>query len=224
MTGKQPHEPAFCGAKKKNNGICQAPAGRGTDHVGEGKCKHHGGASKGAPRGNKNALRTGQYESILLDALEDDERELYDQVDTGTLALVEEELRITTIRERRMLQRIAQLREVAGGLTLVEESHETIAGGEGGDIPDRILSKLDSDEVDELTAACGGGVTKTKQKRAGTLGQIQSIETALTAVQGHKAKLIDLKHKLETQGSLNPGDDADFDGSLWEGISDGDGS
>ena len=34
-----------CGAKTKQGGLCRRPAGAGTDHVGEGRCKHHGGAS-----------------------------------------------------------------------------------------------------------------------------------------------------------------------------------
>ncbi len=36
----------FCGAKTKSSGKpCQRPAGWGTDHVGIGKCKLHGGAT-----------------------------------------------------------------------------------------------------------------------------------------------------------------------------------
>lgn len=36
-------------------GYCNATAGKGTDHLGEGRCKYHGGASTGAPKGNQNA-------------------------------------------------------------------------------------------------------------------------------------------------------------------------
>ena len=40
----------LCGAKTrhnhdKNGGFCQLPAGFGTDHPGEGRCKYHGGAT-----------------------------------------------------------------------------------------------------------------------------------------------------------------------------------
>jgi hypothetical protein len=34
-----------CGAKTRGHSTCQQPAGWGTDHVGVGKCKLHGGAS-----------------------------------------------------------------------------------------------------------------------------------------------------------------------------------
>lgn len=37
-----------CGAKTRAGSPCRLPAGWGTDHVGEGRCKLHGGAS---PRG-----------------------------------------------------------------------------------------------------------------------------------------------------------------------------
>lgn len=39
---------AVCGAKNRSGEPCQRPAGWGTDHVGEGRCKLHGGLT---PRG-----------------------------------------------------------------------------------------------------------------------------------------------------------------------------
>lgn len=52
----------YCGAKTRGGGKCQRPAGWGTSHVGEGKCKLHGGASNGRP------IVTGRY-SIKRTAL-----------------------------------------------------------------------------------------------------------------------------------------------------------
>lgn len=34
-----------CGAKTRSGGECKRPAGTGTDHVGIGRCKHHGGST-----------------------------------------------------------------------------------------------------------------------------------------------------------------------------------
>lgn len=56
----------YCNAKKTERnddgkkvfrGYCQAVAGKGTDHLGDGRCKYHGGAIEGAgaPKGNQNA-------------------------------------------------------------------------------------------------------------------------------------------------------------------------
>lgn len=36
----------LCGAKKKSGKRCRAFAGQGTDHLGIGKCKHHGGSTR----------------------------------------------------------------------------------------------------------------------------------------------------------------------------------
>lgn len=41
-----------CGAKKKDGGQCKRPAGAGTEHVGVGQCRHHGGST---PNANQNA-------------------------------------------------------------------------------------------------------------------------------------------------------------------------
>ena len=46
-----------CGAKTCSGGSCRSPAVRGKK-----RCRMHGGAAgSGAPRGNKNALKTGFY-------------------------------------------------------------------------------------------------------------------------------------------------------------------
>jgi hypothetical protein len=37
----------YCGAKKRNGEPCRQRAGRGTDHPGIGRCKHHGGSTPG---------------------------------------------------------------------------------------------------------------------------------------------------------------------------------
>lgn len=51
---------SICGATKRDGseGPCGLPAGWGTDHVGEGRCKLHGG-NAGAPSGNQNAAKHG---------------------------------------------------------------------------------------------------------------------------------------------------------------------
>jgi hypothetical protein len=46
---------ALYGEKTKNGLPCKAPA------MTNGKCRWHGGRNRGAPRGNKNALKHGYY-------------------------------------------------------------------------------------------------------------------------------------------------------------------
>lgn len=171
-----------CGAKTRAGTPCKRPAGWGTNHVGTGRCKLHGGRSPGVP-GNKNALKTGQYESIFYDVLDDDERDIYAQMQVDLVAQLDEEIRIITIRERRMMQRIARLKEVE--MTIVEESEQT----EGEE-----LRPVDEDHGNAVVVVTH---KTTTAKRRGTLGQIQHIEEALTRVQAQKARLLELKHRIE---------------------------
>lgn len=53
-----------CGAQKRDEteDTCQLPAGWGTDHVGQGRCKFHGGASP---------VKHGRYSKIERDEISD---------------------------------------------------------------------------------------------------------------------------------------------------------
>jgi hypothetical protein len=46
LTSEERSDYPLCGARKKNGTYCRAFAGQGTDHLGIGKCKFHGGATK----------------------------------------------------------------------------------------------------------------------------------------------------------------------------------
>lgn len=85
-----------CGAKTRNGQKCQYTAGHGTDHPGTGKCRLHGGASKGAPKGNKNAQKHGIYSRLFTSEEMDAAKEMQ-----GSL---ENELAITRLQLFRLLQ------------------------------------------------------------------------------------------------------------------------
>jgi hypothetical protein len=51
------HQSPRCGAKTRNGTPCRSPAVRG-----KRRCRMHGGAKgSGAPKGNQNAYKTGDY-------------------------------------------------------------------------------------------------------------------------------------------------------------------
>lgn len=158
----------ICGAKTRKGTPCLRPAGWGTNHPGTGRCKLHGGCSTGPKdqRGNKNAVKTGEYETIWFDTLDEEERELFHQINLDKIKQLDNGIKLIEIRERRMLKRIQKLKE---------KDFTVISRKEG-------LER---------------GKATSLEESQGTLGQIQAIEEALTRVQAHKAKLIDLKHKLE---------------------------
>ena len=59
---------------------------------------------------NKNAVTTGEFESIFFDTLEDDEIKLVDSIELEKRNLLIHEIQLLTVRERRMLKRIADLK------------------------------------------------------------------------------------------------------------------
>lgn len=59
---------------------------------------------------NKNAVTTGEFESIFFDTLEDDEIKLINNIEIEKRNLLTQEIQLLTVRERRMLKRIANLK------------------------------------------------------------------------------------------------------------------
>ena len=69
---------------------------------------NHGGA---APEGNKNAVTTGEFETLLFDCLDPEEKQLAAAVPNDKEQLLFQEIQLLTVREWRMLKRIENLRQ-----------------------------------------------------------------------------------------------------------------
>lgn len=110
-----------CGAKTRSGGTCQYQAGHGTDHPGKGKCRLHGGASKGAPKGNKNAVKHGIYSRLFSD----DEMSAAKEMQGS----VENELAIARLQLFRLLQEQKRL----GDAPLLDKVEEKTIVQEDGD-------------------------------------------------------------------------------------------
>jgi len=122
----------ICGARAKSKAgePCRRPAGWGTDHLGTGRCKFHGGRSPGVP-GNQNALRHGAYADLILEQLTPQERAVFAAIPADDS--LQEELRIVRFKLLRLLQPME--RQVA-------------VGGPGG-------AEIVTLNVDEITRARG---------------------------------------------------------------------
>lgn len=70
-----------CGAKTRRGTPCELPAGWGTDHAGEGRCKHHGG-SGGRPPTHGLYSKTARegLAAKIREAREHDTQELRDEI------------------------------------------------------------------------------------------------------------------------------------------------
>lgn len=60
---------------------------------------------------NKNAVTTGEFESIFFDTLQEDELNLIKSIELEKRKLLEQEIQLLTVRERRMLKRINDLKK-----------------------------------------------------------------------------------------------------------------
>ena len=62
------------------------------------------------PPENKNAVKTGEFETLFFDCLEPDEQKLIQTVQPDKEQLLLQEIQLLTVRERRMLKRIESLK------------------------------------------------------------------------------------------------------------------
>ncbi|WP_434132748.1 phage terminase small subunit [Sporomusa sphaeroides] len=185
--------PKKCGAPKGNQNAKGHGAPKGN--------KNAVGNKGGPPLGSKNALKTGEFETIWFDTLTEEEQALYGKVNTDTLAQVEQSIVFISFRERRMMERIKRLMD---GLTEKEK---------------RIVSELREEKqvvemYDEKTAQTKTVtvpvprmvVTSITETHSKAIDEILRIEEGLTRVQQQKARFIALKHTIENDARGEGGD------------------
>lgn len=136
---------------------------------------------KGGQPGNKNAVKTGEFETLFFDTLNPEEKQLAAMVQPDKEQLLLQEIRLLTVREHRMLKRIESLRQL--------EEQESETGDDGEIIPSGM-------SVTEYSSGIEKGKPTELRKYEGILGQIQAIEDALTRVQARQQKAIETLHKF----------------------------
>lgn len=179
MNDRSPRQRKKCGAKCKTGEPCKKWAMK------NGRCPRHGGknVTKYHKRG---ADPVGDKETIWHDLLTEEEEVFLDELKLDAEILLNEEIKLITVRERRMLQRINKLS--TRNFTITTKTKESETGTSAGFSINKV---------------------KTTETAESTLGQIQKIEDALTKVQEKKAKLIELKIKIQ---DFDDEDDSALDG------------
>ncbi|MDR6883779.1 phage terminase small subunit [Bacillus sp. 3255] len=145
----------------------------------------------GGPPGNKKAVTTGEFETIWMDTLEEDEQELVRLVETDPIKQADETITLLSIRERRMLQRIQNLRKA-----LSEKQRKVLQ--------ERITVKDVQTVHDEKTGQTRSVVvpidklvtTKVEESDIRVIDDLLRLEEALTRVQDKKLKAIELKNRF----------------------------
>lgn len=129
----------------------------------------------GAEKRNTRALKTGEYETIYDDLLTDEEKALLKQIELDDKKYqIISEIKILSIRERRILKKIQDLQN-------------------GKEMSIVRMSKSSSNNVSYRD---NGTLTTTEAES--TLNIVQRLEEALTRVQEAKRRYIDSYHKIET--------------------------
>lgn len=132
---------------------------------------------------------------MWYDMLTEEEKVAYHEEDTDVIKQLEDEIRLTSIRERRMLDRIRNLAEQV--YTMVGYKAEGTDWYK--DFEHFRASMLDRGNAVRLKR-------DVQEEWTGTLGQIITVESELSKVQDKKAKLLDLKHRIEqTSGPKGDG-------------------
>lgn len=162
-----------CNVAKEKRNVAKRKGGQPGNKNAEG----HGGT--GPPR-NKNAVKTGEFETLFFDTLNPEEKQLASLIQPDKEQLLLQEIRLLTVREHRMLKRIESLRQL--------EEREP-AGFDGENIPPGM-------SVTECSSSIEKGKPTELRKYEGILGQIQTIEDALTRVQARQQKAIETLHKF----------------------------
>jgi uncharacterized protein YjcR len=157
-------------------------------NAGEGNAR-----KKGAPRGNKNALghgappgnknnfKHGLYEKISMDTLDDQEIQMTEAMPFDEEYLLCEQLRLFSVRERRLMKRIEEHRDKPGGLAL-----ESVVS--------RKLEIKGNVVYDDKQTQ-----TETTTRTISTFDVIQKLESELTRVQRQKTHCVEALNRLRNE-------------------------
>lgn len=153
-----------CTATNRQGQRCKLPPEPGFN-----VCRFHG-ARGGAPKGNKNALKTGEYETIWLDQLEDEEKELVSQIDLDAVGQLNEQILLAVIRINRMLARYKALKAEKMVLVARKEGEE----GKG---------RVEVEEyrhVEDMLSRLDDAINRTQETLSKLIEKRHRIETTVT--------------------------------------------
>lgn len=116
-----------------------------------------------APENNKNAVVTGEYEDIFKSVLDDDEQDIMTAPAKGAKESILGELKLLTIREKRMLSRIKNLKEKQRDMVIIKMSKTDNTSTEAQHIL-LLISRIEE------------GLTRIQESKRRYLDQLYDIE------------------------------------------------
>lgn len=158
--------------------------------IGNQNAKGNKGNSRASPPvGNKNALKTGEYETIFFEILSDEEKDIYSSLNDDPSFVLSEEIRLLKIRQLRMMKRIQQAEaglndeEVERLQQLRNIKTPLDVGGKKLEIKREVMQDV------QITR-------KTRRK----IDDILSIEDSLTRISNQLSRAIKQLSELSVQG------------------------
>ena len=164
--------------QKNNRNVAKKRGGQPNNKNAVG---NKGGA---APKQNKNAVKTGEFETLFFDALEPKEIQLVNMIQLDKEQLLLQEIQLLTVREHRMLERIEKLKSMENVSEVVTEVVTEVEKPPPGMSVTKYSTGFDKGKLTDL------------KEYEGILGQIQAIEEALTRVQARRQRAIEALHKF----------------------------
>lgn len=138
--------------------------------------KGKGGAP---PIRNKNALKTGEFETIYFDMLEDDEKEIVASISNDPFSILNETLTLERVRQRRMLKRIKNLEN-----NLSVEEVTILSQLRKKKVPVEVNGEIVRKEVEKLVDV------QVERKQYSNVDKILEHEDALTRINTQITKTI----------------------------------
>lgn len=166
---------------------------KGGAPLGNQNAKGNKGNSRASPPvGNKNALKTGEYETIFFETLSEEEKDIYSSLNDDPSFVLSEEIRLLKIRQLRMMKRI---KEAESGLN--DEEVDRLQQMR------KIKTPIEKDgkklEIKREVMQDVQVSRKTYRK----IDDILSIEDALTRISNQLTKAIKQLNALATEESRN---------------------
>ncbi|WP_142968855.1 phage terminase small subunit [Enterococcus faecalis] len=161
------------------------PTNRGAPKGNQNAIGNKGNSRASPPKRNKNAVKTGEYETIFADMLSDEEKDIYSTMNDDPFFILDEEIRILKIRQYRMLKRI---KDAEAGLN--DEEVERLQ---------QLRKVKEPSVIDEKMVTVKREVLKDVQVTRKTfrkLDDILAIEDALTRVSNQLIKAIKQQKEL----------------------------
>ncbi|ELA85421.1 TPA: small subunit of terminase [Enterococcus faecium] len=161
--------------------------------IGNQNAKGNKGNSRASPPvGNKNALKTGEYETIFFETLSDEEKDIYSSLNDNPSFVLSEEIRLLKIRQFRMMKRIQQAEaglndeEVERLQQLRKIKNPIEKNGKKLEIKREVMQDV-----------------QVSRKTYRKIDDILSIEDALTRISNQLTKAIKQLNALATEESRN---------------------